>query len=134
MHLWSRRRPLLPRMPIAACGLLAANAAHAGAFQFLAAPENDLNRIYRIDTLTGEVGACQFALNPGKTDIGPGAYGITLCYPAGDGAQSQEPGEYALVGSHDQREGGVYRVNARTGAMSSCYVYNASVVCTPQAK
>ncbi len=118
----------------ALASILATATASANSYQFLAAPEVDLNRIYRLDMLTGEVGACQFALNPGKTDIAPGSYGITLCYPAGEGAQQQEPGEYGLIASHDQREGGVYRVNFRTGTLSSCYVYNAAVVCTPQAK
>ena len=32
----------------------------AGSYDFLAAPEIDLNRIFRLDKATGEVGACQF--------------------------------------------------------------------------
>jgi hypothetical protein len=33
-------------------GALAAN------YEFLAAPETDLNRVYRLDRATGEIGAC----------------------------------------------------------------------------
>ncbi|MBV8568953.1 MAG: hypothetical protein JO273_26210 [Methylobacteriaceae bacterium] len=108
--------------------------AYAGNYEFLAAPQKDLNRVYRLDRLTGEVGACQFALNPGKNDIAPGAFGITLCYPPGEGAGKQESSEYGLVASRHEQEGGVFRVDFRTGMMSICYVYNDAVVCTPQAK
>jgi hypothetical protein len=111
-----------------------AGAALAGDFEFLAAPQKDLNRVYRLDRLTGEIGACQFALNPGKNDIAPGSYGITLCYPPGDGAGKQEPSDYGLVASRHEQEGGVFRVDRRTGMMSICYVYSDAVVCTPQAK
>ncbi len=130
----SRRSLLLALTAWAlAIGVLC-SAARAGTYQFLAAPQKDLNRVYRLDTLSGEVGACQFALNPGKNDIAPGAFGITLCYPPGDGAGKQEPSEYGLVASHHEQEGGVFRVDFRTGKMSICYVYSDAVVCTPQAK
>jgi hypothetical protein len=112
----------------------ASSEARAGSYQFLAAPQKDLNRVYRLDTLSGEVGACQFALNPGKNDISPGSYGVTLCYPPGDGAGKQDPSEYGLVASRHEQEGGVFRVDYRTGKMSICYVYSDAVVCTPQGK
>ncbi len=51
----------------------------------------------------------------------------------GEGAGSQTPGEYGLVASRHEREGGVFRVNYRTGEMSICYVFEEKVVCTPQA-
>jgi len=60
--------------------------------------------------------------------------GVTLCYQPGEGAGPQAPGEYALVASRHEREGGVFRVDLRTGAMSICYVLNDLVVCTPPAK
>src|SRR5258708_2522998 len=126
-------RLLAALVPMLATGAWIASA-QAGSYQFLAAPPKELNRVYRLDTLSGEVGACQFALNPGKNDIAPGAFGITLCYPPGDGAGKQEPGEYGLVASRHEQEGGVFRVEFRTGKMSICYVYNEAVVCTPQAK
>ncbi|WP_245422116.1 hypothetical protein [Alsobacter soli] len=108
---------------------LAAGAApaFAGQFEFLAAPQTDLNRIYRIDRVTGEVGACQYGQKEGT-------FGVTLCFPAGDGAGKQEPSEYGLVASRHEREGGVFRVDTRTGAMSVCYVYDERVVCTPPEK
>lgn len=129
---------IMPRWLVLSSLALATTAANtsaqAGSYQFLAAPQKDLNRVYRLDTLSGEVGACQFALNPGKNDIAPGAFGITLCYPPGDGAGKQDPGEFGLVASRHEQEGGVFRVDFRTGKMSICYVYNEAVVCTPQAK
>jgi hypothetical protein len=102
-------------------GLRAAN------YEFLAAPETDLNRVYRLDRATGEIGACQYGLRENSV-------GVTLCYPPGEGATAQQPSEYGLVASRHEREGGVFRVDLRTGTMSICYVLNDSVVCTPQAK
>ena len=101
--------------------------AAAASYEFLAAPEIDLNRVYRLDKATGEVGACQYGLKEGTV-------GVTLCYPPGEGAGPQGSSEYALVASRHEREGGVFRVDLRTGMMSICYVLNGSVVCTPPAK
>ena len=104
-----------------------AGPALAGQFDFVPAPQTDLNRIYRIDRVTGEVGACQYGQKEGT-------FGVTLCFPAGDGAGKQEPSEYGLVASRHEREGGVFRVDMRTGAMSVCYVFDERVVCTPPEK
>jgi hypothetical protein len=114
---------------VLASGLLAAAAMPvlAGQFDFVPAPQTDLNRIYRIDRVTGEVGACQYGQKEGT-------FGVTLCFPAGDGASKQEPSEYGLVASRHEREGGVFRVDMRTGAMSICYVFDERVVCTPAEK
>lgn len=111
---------------VAAC--LAAAPALAGSFEFAPAPQTDINRMYRVDRATGEVGACQFQLKDG-------GIGITVCFPAGEGAgPQQQPGEYALMPSRHEREGGIFRANLRTGEMSNCYVFDDKVVCTPQAK
>jgi len=117
-------------LPFAAAGFLAAfgaSGARAANYEFLAAPETDLNRVYRLDKATGEVGACQYGLKEGGV-------GVTLCYAPGEGAGPQASSEYALVASRHEREGGVFRVDLRTGMMSICYVLNDAVVCTPQAK
>ncbi len=74
--------------------------------------------MFRLDKATGEVGACQYGLKEGQT------IGVTLCYPPGEGAKSGAPGEYALVSSRHTGEGGVFRVDLRTGMMSICFVYN----------
>lgn len=108
---------LLPRCAVA-----------AGSYDFLAAPEIDLNRIFRLDKATGEVGACQFGLKEGSP------VGVTLCYPPGQGAGPQGSSDYALVASRHEQEGGVWRVDLRTGMMSICYVLNDAVVCTPPGK
>ena len=100
----------------------------AGSYEFLAAPEIDLNRIFRLDKASGEVGACQFGLQEGSP------VGVTLCYAPGQGAGPQGSSDYALVASRHEQEGGVWRVDLRTGMMSICYVLNEAVVCTPQAK
>ena len=97
----------------------------AGSYEFLAAPQIDLNRVFRLDKATGEVGACQFGLPEGTL------VGVTLCYPPGKGAGPQGSSDYGLVASRHQQEGGVWRVDLRTGAMSICYVLNDAVVCTP---
>ena len=108
--------------------LLAASAAftaQAATFDFVPAPQTDLNRLYRIDRITGEVSSCQYGLQEGTV-------GATLCFGPGEGATAQTPGEYGLVSSRHEREGGVFRVNYRTGEMSICYVFDERVVCTPQ--
>jgi hypothetical protein len=119
--------------PASALALLAAligagSAAGLTSYEFVAAPAIDLNRVYRLDRATGEVGACQYFLKEGSPT------GITLCYPPGEGAGPQGSSEFSLVASHHQGESGVFRVDLRTGMMSICYVLNDSVVCTPQAK
>ncbi|HUZ92118.1 MAG TPA: hypothetical protein VMU78_09495 [Methylocella sp.] len=127
---------VLPRAGLFLVAVLAAaQGALAANYEFLAAPEITLNRVYRLDRETGEIGACQYALK--ETADGakesPGV-GLTLCYPPGEGAGPQAPSEYSLVASHHQGEGGVFRVDVRTGMMSICYVLNDAVVCTPQAR
>src|SRR5436309_13557036 len=87
----------------------------AANYEFLAAPETDLNRVYRLDRATGEIGACQYGLKESSV-------GVTLCYPPGEGAIAQQPSEYGLVASPHEREGGIFRVDRRTGTMSICYV------------
>lgn len=101
--------------------------AAAGSFEFLAAPEITLNRVYRLDKVTGEVGSCQYGLKDNSV-------GVTLCYAPGEGATAQAPGEYGLISSRHEKEGGVFRVNLRDGTMSICYVLNDRVVCTPPGK
>ncbi|WP_210491001.1 hypothetical protein [Microvirga antarctica] len=105
--------------------LAAAGSVVAAPFDFVPAPQTDLNRIYRIDRYTGEISSCQYGLQEGTI-------GVTLCFGSGEGAGPQSPGEYGLVASKHEREGGVFRVNFRTGDMSICYVFDEKVVCTPQ--
>ncbi len=129
MPVISKIRPLgMNVVLLGALGIaLMTNYAAAASYEFLAAPETDLNRVYRLDRATGEIGACQYGLKEGTV-------GVTLCYPPGEGATAQQSSEYALVASRHEREGGVFRVDLRTGLMSICYVLNDSVVCTPPGK
>ena len=117
------RRTLLATAFLIAAALSAP--ALAAPFDFVPAPQTDLNRVYRIERFTGEVAACQYGLQEGNV-------GVTLCYGPGEGAGAQPPGEYGLVASRHEREGGVFRVNFRTGEVSVCYVFDEKVVCTPQ--
>lgn len=103
-------------------------AAVAQSYEFLAAPSKDINRVFRLEKTTGEVGACQYGIKP------EAPMGVTLCYPAGEGAKGGQPGEYALVASRHESEGGVFRVDLRSGSMSICFVLDNNVVCTAPAK
>lgn len=116
----------LTRIYIAAFGLMisAPFPAMAQQYQFAPSPQTDLNRVYRIDRQTGEVGACQYGLKEN-------AVGVTLCFGSGDGAGPQDASDFMLVPSRHEREGGIFRVDQKTGAMSICYVYEEKVVCTP---
>jgi hypothetical protein len=116
------------RIALAAGALVAAGAARAANYEFLAAPATDLNRVFRLDKASGEIGACQYGL----TD--EGSIGVTICYRSGEGAGPQASSEYGLVATRHEREGGVFRVDLRTGAMSICYVLKQAVVCTPPNK
>ena len=116
------------RLVCACIAMATALPASASNFEFLPAPEITLNRVYRVDKTTGEVGACQFGL---KDDS---KVGVTLCYGAGEGAGPQPPGAYSLVNTRHEKEGGVFRVNTRDGSMSICYVIEDKVVCTPAAR
>ncbi len=124
-HLFSPRKGLLLFAGMALLSL--AQGALAASYEFLAAPETDLNRVYRLDRATGEIGACQYGLKEASV-------GVTLCYAPGEGAGPQAPSEYSLIASRHEREGGIFRIDLRTGLMSICYVLNEAVVCTPQAR
>ncbi|GJE17769.1 hypothetical protein AIGOOFII_2486 [Methylobacterium marchantiae] len=119
------------RMAAFALLCVTASEAEAASYEFVPAPQIDLNRVYRVDKVTGEVTSCQYGLREGAV----GSVGLTVCYGAGEGASAQAPSEYGLVASRHTREAGVFRVNYRTGEMSICYVQlqKEAVVCTAQA-
>ena len=105
--------------------LSALSAAQAASnYDFVPAPQIDINRIYRVDRATGEMGACQYGIAK------EGSVGVTICYRPGEGATAQPAGEYALLASHHERESGIFRLEMRSGAVSVCYVLNDVVVCT----
>jgi hypothetical protein len=131
------RHPRIPRYRLpaaAAAGLLVCLSATAArpqaatdAWQFLAPPHAELNRIYRVERATGRVIACQYQAEEN-------AIGRTQCFPAGEGAEGERGGDFALVASGHRGEAGIFRVNRRTGEVAICYVLNEEkVVCTPVA-
>lgn len=97
----------------------------APVYEFVPAPNIELNRVYRVNKGTGEVIACQFGLKSQSI-------GFTLCLKPGEGAGEQTKGDYGLIATRHQKEGGIFRVNYKTGDMSVCYVFGLKVVCTPQ--
>ena len=116
-----------------------AGAAAAANFQFLAAPGIDVNLLYRLDQLTGEVTVCQY----GTAEPPKAPYGVTFCHPAGAGATKQDAGRYELLASRHEKEAGVFRVETLSGAVSNCFLHIGKegekvtedfVVCTPPAK
>ena len=127
---------------LAGCSLfLMCGGALAGPYQFLAAPGIDVNLLYRLDQLTGEVTVCQYG--GAGADAAKTPYGVTFCHAAGAGASKQEPGRYELLTSRHEKEAGVFRVELLTGNVSNCFLHIAKdgekiaedfVVCTPQAK
>ena len=66
-HVFSHRKLVFFVVAMAvlslAQGVLAAN------YEFLAAPETDLNRVYRLDRATGEIGACQYGLKEASVGV-----------------------------------------------------------------
>ncbi|GJD55939.1 hypothetical protein [Methylobacterium dankookense] len=122
---------MMPRAALVSlCLGLWATAASAASFEFVPAPQADLNRMYRVDKVTGEVVSCQYGLQESG-----GGIGLTVCFGPGEGAGPQPPSEYGLVATRHTREAGVFRVNYRTGEMSICFVLvkKEQVVCTQQA-
>ena len=124
----------------ATCLIALSGAATAAPFQFVAAPGIDVNLLYRLDQLTGEVTVCQYG---GGSDSGKTPYGVTFCHAAGPGATRQDPGRYELLTSRHEKEAGVFRVEQLSGAVSNCFLHIAKdgekvvedfVVCTPPAK
>lgn len=122
-------RPILPTLLV--CASLHTLPAMAASYEFVPAPQTDLNRMYRIDKVTGEVTSCQYGLQESA-----GGIGLTVCFGSGEGAGPQPPSEYGLVASRHAREAGVFRVNYRTGEMSICFVLvkKEQVVCTQQSR
>jgi hypothetical protein len=93
-----------------------------GEYDFAAPPGRNFNRVYGVNRATGQVHACQYQSG--------GALGSSLCFGSGQGAGPQAQGDYRLVATNLNDEGGVFRVNRRTGEMSVCYVLDSSTVCT----
>ena len=85
------RRDAVPGLVLAMLLDTLAAPALGASFEFVPAPQIDLNRVYRVDKVTGEVTSCQYGLREG------GGIGQTLCFGPGEGAGSQAPSEYGLV-------------------------------------
>src|SRR3954447_4947390 len=74
------------RTGILAVIVAAGSAVWAAPYDFVPAPQTDLNRVYRIDRVTGEVSSCQYGLQEGTV-------GATLCFGAAEGPGAQTPGD-----------------------------------------
>lgn len=89
-----------------------------------AAPPGSVNRLFWVNTETGQVGACQYQQFDDKDS------GRTHCFESGGGARRQGRGLYGLTASNHETENGVIRVNRDTGEMSFCWVSDSTTVCT----
>ena len=61
-------------LAIAPLAMTPLGGARAATYEFLAAPQTDLNRVFRLDKVTGEVGLPIWPQ-------GRLPFGVTLCYP-----------------------------------------------------
>ncbi|GAB4068346.1 hypothetical protein GCM10028812_26100 [Ancylobacter sonchi] len=111
--------------------------ADGAGYVFGSPPSVQANRLYSVNTHTGEVSACQFERPEGSV------VGVTRCFPRDASAGPGESGIYDMVSTRYSGETGVFRVNVKTGAMSVCYVRDmpkegggveAAVVCTAPAR
>ncbi len=94
-----------------------------GLYEF-EAPPGSINRIFWINTETGQIGACQYQPFEDKD------FGRTRCFDSGEGAGPQGRGQYGLTSSNHETEQGVIRVDRDTGEMSFCWVSDSETVCT----
>ena len=84
-------------------------------YEFLTPADTEEDRLWRVDTLSGEVGMCTFEKDRKRPR------GFMKCLKAGAGASVQDqPGPYGLVRSNREDATSVFRVNRRTGTMSLC--------------
>jgi hypothetical protein len=105
-----------------AAGIAASGPGTAASFDFVPAPQTDLNRIYRIDRVTGAIASCQYGLQEG-TSAPPCALG------RGRAPDRRRRANTARGLPARARRRRVPR-QLRTGDMSVCYVYEEKVVCT----
>jgi len=97
--------------PGAACG------ARAATYEFLAAPQTDLNRVFRLDKVPARSAPANMASRrqPLRRDA---------VLSRRRGRKAGPAGEYELIASRHTGEAGVFRVDVRTGFMSICFVLN----------
>jgi len=88
------------------------------AFDFIAPPSIESNRIYRVNRATGAMAVCWF--NGTNTECLQGA-GL---------AGPQTPGNYSLAASNKPSEKGVFRIDHVSGAVSNCWVQQTALVCS----
>jgi hypothetical protein len=128
---------LLPGLVVGILAAVPAEAQQLPAYGFRSPPSAQANRIYSVNSATGEMSACQFERPEGSL------VGVTKCFAKDASAGPQKAGSYELISTLYSGETGVFRVNRDTGEMSVCYVRDmpktgggteASVVCTPPAK
>lgn len=84
-------KPSLPLL--AACAVLQTLPAAATSFEFVPAPQTDLNRMYRVDKVTGEVTSCQYGLQES----------------AGESARRSASGRARVPGPRPRRNTGWWR-------------------------
>ncbi len=123
-----------PAAPADAPAAPAQGPADGATYVFGSPPAAQANRLYSVNSRTGEVNACQFERPEGSL------IGVTRCFRRDASAQAAAPGRYDIMSTRYSGETGIFRVNAVTGQMSVCYVRDMpkdgggvepAVVCTP---
>ena len=131
------------RAAVLGAAMAAASAALAGQYEFLAAPQINLSLVYRLDKLTGDVVACQFARDPGGPTSGPGHLASPAAIAAATAQRSRSRATTAWSPPATSRRRHLSR-HYRNGGLSICYLYfqrekegdheavaDQYVVCTP---
>ena len=127
------------------CGRGSGERRRTASYEFLAAPQINLSLVYRLDKLTGDVIACQFAHNPGRTDVGPARSGSPTAIAA---ARARPSRSRATTGSSPRATSrkaacsasitapalsasAIFISSARSRAITR-WIADQYVVCTPQ--
>ncbi len=128
---------LLPGLVVGSLAVAPAEAQQLPAFGFKSPPSAQANRVYSVNSATGELSACQFERPEGSL------IGVTVRFAKDASAGAQKAGAYELMSTLYSGETGVFRVDRNTGEMSVRCVRDmpksgggteARVVCTPPAK
>ncbi len=111
-------RPLAKMLPALLPGLVAAGltvapaqaqspAQQLPAYGFRSPPSAQANRIYSVNSATGEMSACQFERPEGSL------VGVTKCFAKDASAGPQKAGSYELISTLYSGETGVFRRQSR---------------------
>lgn len=100
-------------------------------YQLVTPANPTINYVYRLNTVTGELTACWYGTQNNTACAKPAAA------PNGDaGEPTPAPGLYQLAVPPNPERSNVFRLNTRTGAVSTCWIEGSDeagwkVTCAP---